>query len=278
MSNAFYGLPYGQLILPLGPPGTGKSTFAGSVCEVVPAERVALLVTAANEANSWAYTKHGLKAEIFHDAEWDPELGLFRPTAYKALVARLKALSTQPADKRPHAYIIDSGTNVGVLKGNEVLAGMKLPDGKIPASTGDLRSKGSKDASFAYYGKLATELQRFMNRLIEIAVTSPAFVIIPWHIQAPSEEELAASGTNFEGKTLPMIEGKYRQKLAGDVDVVLYADIKRTTKDGKPVTEYVMQLAPTNERHTKVRSMPMSDSVKEIPNNFKVLHNLMIGG
>lgn len=280
MSNAkaFYGLTHGQVICALGPPKTGKSTFAGSVCEVVPAERVALLVTAPNEANSYEYMRHGLseRAEIFSDTEWDPEIKLFKASAYKALRKRLKELSLQPPDVRPHAYIIDSGTNVAQLKSNEILAGMKLPGQSTPpADTGDLRRHGSKDASFAYYGKLATEMQRFFTLCVEIAVTSPAFFIIPWHTQAPSEDEAAASGVMYEGKVLPMMEGKYRQKLVGDVDVALYTDVKRVIVDGKPATQYVVQIAPKGDRHGAVRSIPTT-SVVEIPNNFKALHELML--
>src|SRR5688572_22147913 len=93
----FYGLPYGQVILDLGPPKTGKSTFAGSVAEVVPAERVQLLCTAANEANSWKYREHGLteRAELFIDSEWDPELGSYKAAAFKRLIKRIKELAAQ---------------------------------------------------------------------------------------------------------------------------------------------------------------------------------------
>ena len=56
----FYGLPFGQVIVSLGPPKTGKSTFAGSMAEVVPPDKIRLLCTKPNEANSVMYSKPGL--------------------------------------------------------------------------------------------------------------------------------------------------------------------------------------------------------------------------
>lgn len=272
---SFYGLPWGQVIVVLGPPKTGKSTLAGSMAEVVPPERIALLCTKANEANSWQYRKCGLseRAEIFSDAAWDPEFGSFKADAWERLNKRIKALT---GDKSIDGVIIDSGTDSMDLLGHEILKGM-LVNGKIPGDTGDLKAKGAGDAPFQYYGKLKAGAQRFMNRLVECAMNAqaPKFIILPWHTQAPSEEEMTREGVAFEGRTLPMIEGKYREKLAGDCDVVVYTDIRRTMVAGKPVTQHCIQVVPSPDKHAAVRAMPMG-SEQWLPNEFKALHKALV--
>jgi len=277
MAKDFYGLPCGQVIVALGPPKTGKSSFAGSMAEVVPSERIALLCTKPNEANSFMYRKHGLtgRAEIFMDSGWDPELGSFKATAWLALQRRLKELS---ADPNIDGIIIDSGTDSMDLLSHESLSGMQVA-GKVPGSTGDLRVGGAKDASFAYYDKMKNGAQRFMTRLVEAAMNmaAPKFIIIPWHTQAPSEEEQAKEGISHEGKVLPMIEGKYRQKLAGDCDVVVYTDVVRKIEGGKPVVKHVIQIGPTNDKHAAIRGVKLPAEAT-LPNEFAALHALLKGG
>lgn len=271
----FYGLPWGQVIVVLGPPKTGKSTLAGSMADVVPAERIALLCTKANEANSWLYRKHGLseRAEIYSDPEWDPEFKKYKAGAWRRLNERIGKLT---GDTSIDGIIIDSGTDSMDLLSHDILAGMKVL-GATPGDTGDLKVAGAGDAPFAYYGKLKAGAQRFMNRVVECAMHpgAPKFIIIPWHTQLPSEEEMAKEGVTFEGRTLPMIEGKYREKLAGDCDVVVYTDIRRTMKDGKPTTSHVIQVVPSTDKHAAVRAMPMGTE-QWLPNEFKALHAALV--
>ena len=275
----FYGLPWGQVIVVLGPPKTGKSTLAGSMAEVVPAERIALLCTKANEANSWLYRKYGLseRAEIFSDPGWDPEMGSFKADAWMRLNKRIISLT---GDKAIDGIIVDSGTDSMDLQSHDILKGMKVND-KVPGDTGDLKAKGAGDAPFQYYGKLKAGAQRFMNRLVECAMHpgAPKFIIVPWHTQAPSEEEMTREGVSFEGRTLPMIEGKYREKLAGDCDVVVYTDIRRTVVAGKPTTQHMIQVMPSPDKHAAVRAMPMGTE-QWLPNSFKALHAALtaVGG
>lgn len=271
----FYGLPWGQLIVVLGPPKTGKSTLAGSMADVVPPERIALLCTKANEANSWLYRKHGLseRAEIFSDAGWDPEMGSFKADGWKRLNKRIQTLT---GDKSIDGIIVDSGTDSIALQSHEVLAGMKV-NGKIPGDTGDLKVSGAGDAPYAYYGKMGAGTARFMTRLVECAMNAdaPKFIIIPWHTQSPSEEEIANAGTTFAGRTLPMLEGRYREKLAGDCDVVVYTDIRRTMVSGKAAVQHVIQVTPSPDRHAAVRAMPMG-AEQWLPNEFKALHAALV--
>jgi hypothetical protein len=278
-SKRFYGLPWGLVTVVLGPPKTGKSSFAGSVAEVVPAERIALLCTKANEANSFMYRKHGLseRAEIFFDKGWDPEFGEFKPTGFRALNERIRALR---GSKDIDAIIVDAGTDAMDMLSHSILAGMRVGDAQIPGNVGELRQKGAKDASFSYYDKMRVGAQQFMNRIVECAMDPlhPKFIIIPWHTQAPSDEEQEkAGGIGFEGKVLPMVEGKYRQKLAGDVDLVLYSDIKRSIVNGKPAVQHIVQVAPTNEKHAAIRSIALG-STSTFPNDFKSIHAELVKG
>ena len=272
--SRFYGLPWGQVIIVLGPPKTGKSTLAGSMAEVVPPERIVLLCTKANEANSFMYRKHGLseRAELFVDSGWDPEFGSFKVGAWQALNKRIKALT---GDTSVDGIIIDSGTDSMELLSHTVLSGMKV-NGKIPGDTGDLKAPGAGDASFAYYGKVKSGSTRFMNRLVECAMhpDAPKFIILPWHTQSPSEEEQARQGVTFAGRAMPMMEGRYREKLPGDCDVVVFADIRRTSEEGKAVTKHVIQVMPSTDKHAAVRGMPMG-TAKWMPNEFKELHKAL---
>lgn len=173
----FYGLPWGQVIIALGPPKTGKSSLAGSMAEVIPPERIALLCTKANEANSFMYRRYGLseRAEIFSDSEWDPEFKSYKASAWKALNRRIKELT---GNKAFDGIIIDSGTDSMDLLSHEILSGMKVLNA-IPGSTGDLKVAGAGDAPFAYYGKLKAGAQSFMNRIVECAMhrEAPKFII-----------------------------------------------------------------------------------------------------
>lgn len=275
----FYGLPWGQLILVLGPPKTGKSSFAGSVTDVVGAERTVLLCTKANEANSYRYRQAGLsdRAELFTDSGWDPELGGLQAGAWTQLQKRIAALK---GDSSVDAVIIDSGTDAMVLASHEVLAGMKVGNA-TPHDTGDLKKPGAGDAPFLYYGKIKTAAQRFMGRLVELTMDAqaPKFVIMTWHTQSMSEQDAAREGITFEGKVLPMLEGGYREKLAGDCDMVLYADVRRVVEGTppKPTTRHVVQIAPTTERHAAVRAMPMDASAQPwLPNEFAAVHRALL--
>jgi len=66
-SDRYDGLEDGLSILNIGGPGKGKSTFLGSVCEVIDPERVLLIITKPREKSGWLYRKYGLsaKAEVF---------------------------------------------------------------------------------------------------------------------------------------------------------------------------------------------------------------------
>jgi len=75
----------------LGPPKTGKSSAAGTICEVVPPEEVLLQVFKPGEESTWIYQKYGLdkRAELYYDEDWRPSIGLYEARAFDMLNRRL---------------------------------------------------------------------------------------------------------------------------------------------------------------------------------------------
>jgi len=271
--GSFYGLPQGSLILFMGPPGTGKSYAAGSVCDVVDPERVALLCTKPKEVSSYQYVKHGLseRAEVFYDPEWDPEFGELTAVGWKLLNKRLRELKK---DDGVDAVILDPGTDAMVLLSHEIMSSMGIE------ALADLRESGGKGRSYTYYGEFAEKVQRFVSRLAELTLPPhPKFVLVPWHVQSASEDEVSkGKGTMFEGAVLPMLPGQYRQKLAGDANEVVFSEISRSfnTTSRKVEERFVLRVAPTAEKHAKLSSVPRSE-VATIDNNFATLLELLGG-
>ena len=271
MMGDFYGLPQGVLILAMGPPGTGKSYFAGSVCDVVDAERVALLCTKPKEVGSYQYVKNGLsdRAEVFYDPEWDPEFDERVAVGWKMMNKRLRELRHHPDYD---AVILDPGTDAMVMLSHDIMSSMGID------SMSDLRETGGKGRSYTYYGEIAEKVQRFVTRLAELTLPPhPKFVIVPWHVQSATDDEQSkGKGTMFEGTVLPMLPGQYRQKLAGDANEVVYTEIVRGFNSTTRMAEesYVLRVAPTPDKHAKLSSVPRPD-VATIGNNFAELLALL---
>lgn len=271
--GSFYGLPQGSLILVMGPPGTGKSYMAGSVCDVVGADRVALLCTKPKEVSSYQYVKHGLaeRAEVFYDPEWDPEFNETTAIGWKLLNKRLRELKRQDD---VDAVILDPGTDAMVLLSHDIMSSMGIE------ALADLRESGGKGRSYTYYGEFAEKVQRFVSRLAELTLPpNPKFVIVPWHVQSANEDEVSkGKGTMFEGAVLPMLPGQYRQKLAGDANEVVFSEIMRSynTQMKRVEEKFVVRVAPTAEKHAKLSSVPRSE-VATIDNDFASLLKLLGG-
>lgn len=269
-------------IVVLGAPGLGKSTFASTVAKVVPPEEVLLLVAKPGEEKSFGYVRSGLtdKAEIYHDREWSPTLGKFKAGAYLRLYERIYKLQD---DEKYGAVIIDPGTDVIRLLEHHILSLHGV------GSSGDLSDTRS------FYAQLADKAEEFLQQAALLASAGgskrPKVVIIPWHVQPVKEGEYVkgvrtesadqkARGIEYEGAVLPMIEGKYRRKLAADVDMVLYCDVK-VTKDfksspPKETVEYVVQVSPNEEKHSKIRLAP-GLAQQYLPNDFAKLMEVMDG-
>jgi hypothetical protein len=273
-------------VVTLGGPGLGKSTFASTVCKLVKPEKVLLIVAKPGEEKSWGYMEHGLndRAELYYDLGWNPTLGEFKAGAYIQLLKRLRGLLD---DTEFEAVIIDPGTDVVNLLEHHILA---------PSKVG---SPGELSDTQVFYRQLRDKAQEFVltaHLLSTPLAKKPKFVIIPWHTQPPKEgvfEKIApgvrdkkkspderGAGIEYEGNVLPMLEGAYRRKLMGDVDVVVVCHIE-TVKNRKtnPPTEearYTVRVVPNNDEHTKVRIAP-SLAVSSIPNDMAELVKLVEG-
>ena len=273
-------IPISMVIL--GAPGLGKSTLAGSVCELEQVDKCLLIVAKPGEEKSFMYQRHGLteKAELYYDADWLPTLSMYKADSYLRLLRRIEELRK---DTEYDAVIIDPGTDVAELISHHILAPYKV------GSYGDLPNTQS------YFAQLADKAREFIGRanLLSTPIASkPKFVLIPFHTQPPKEgmvvnlgqgmkekqqsADQKAAGIEYEGMVLPQIEGKYRRKLLADIDCVVYCDIETKrqldpkTKKMVEVVEHQIQVVPNKDRHSKIRIAPTLAG-QMIPNNMKAL-------
>lgn len=286
-----YGVADGESIIVLSPPGTGKSYFAGSICEVVDPSRVLLLCPKPREKTSALYRKHGLteKAEVFTDlASWNPERGKFGATAWRKLYDRVDALLT---DTAYDAVILDPFTDAVSLLEHHILAPHSV------SSPGELAN------TQGFYRQLADKSYEFIQRLTALADSSvaacPKFIIVTMHVQPPKEAQVLsraqgggtkesadqqAEGVEYEGKVLPQMEGSYRRRIAGDFGLVIYGDVKNGTrmnpqsKKVEPFTDFRIQVRCSEERHAKMAPI-VSDAVPDyLPNRFSELFKYLQAG
>jgi hypothetical protein len=270
----FGGFGHGFAVM--GPPKTGKSDFAGSCARL---GKTLVLATKPREANSRLYLELGVKREIFHDPNWMPTLGFYEASGYVSLLKRLKELQ---ADTEYDFVIIDTFTDVVELASAELL---KVESAAAPRDSAD---------SQGFYGSLRYRLREVTKALTALQFAAkPKHVIVTVHTQAPKEDvqlsakqgggtkkssDNRARGVEYEGSVLPMIEGGYRTKFAGDFDMVLFSDIEITqelVKEGarsvlKPVVRYVLQAQPDLERHAG-GVLSAAFEGKTIPNDFAAI-------
>lgn len=271
----------------LGAPGLGKSTLAGSIADgIMDPSEVLLCVTKPGEEKSWMYQKTGLieSAELYHDPKWKPTLGSYTAGAYVQLLQRLQSLLD---DETYGAVIVDPGTDVVSLLEHHLLA---------PHGVG---SPGDFPDGRSFYRQLKDGAEEFLQTasvLSSSLAARPKWVIIPWHVQPAKEGEYVkqgrdrvktesadekSAGIEYEGSVLPMIEGAYRRKLAADVDVVIYCDVEirkdLKSRPPKETAEYVVQVSPTSERHSKMRGTRGSTN-GTIPNHMKEIVQLIREG
>ena len=273
--------PFSAVIM--GPPGVGKSTMAGSICEVVDPEEVLLIVTKLGEEQSWLYRKYGLEPELYYDRNWKPTLDMLEAGAFIKLLRRLHELLD---DEEYGAVIIDPGTDAINLLEHYILE----PQGV--GSPGDLHD------TQGFYRQLKDKAQEFVSAAAALSTSAakrPKFVLMPWHVQPPKEgiyvkmgggkdkqqsADEKGAGIEYEGAVLPMLEGSYRRKLAGDVSMVIYCDVDTTKefdKDAKKMvehTEYFVQAASDKDRHAKIR-IAKALSNQRFPNSMKALIEAM---
>ena len=264
----------------LGPAGTGKSTAASSIVDLKDVERGLVCCAKGREKHSFGYQQRisKLDIEIYEDPKWRPSLDRYEASAHMDLLRRLDGLLD---DDKYDAVIIDPFTDAWVNIQHEILKPMGV------GSFGDLAD------GRAAYGSLKDKCDELIRTatFLSTAAKRPKHVIVTVHVQPPKEEQIVkgqrkpsadavARGIEYEGSVLPMVDGAYRRKMAGDFDLVIYTGFDETYFDKATKTKkdnfFYLQVSPDKDRHSKIAIAPVLLE-KKIDNNFSALMGAING-
>lgn len=259
----------------MGAPGTGKSWLLGTAAEVPSIERPLLLAPKPREINSFKYREQGLteNAEIFVDAGWAPVIDSYESGAFTEIYKRVLSLYD---DDTYDCVLLDPFTDITYLAAHELLATEKA------AFPRDLRD------SIGFYGSLKYRLKDFTTALVNLAHAGkrPKHVFVAVHVQMTKEEDMKGSktaegkakGISFFGDVLPLIEGSYRQEIAGEFDIQGHTYVKhaleRVGSKMERVAKYVVSVNADPEKHGKAAILPRLEQA-EIPNSLPELFRLI---
>lgn len=247
----------GQLMILAGPPGTGKSTFAGSVAQFVPPEEVLVIATLPREVDSLPYQKYNLDTVVISDTEWRPSEGSLKATGYPTLMRLLRDLRS---DTKYSAIILDNGTEAGEMAWHAALE---------PLGVGDPTALPRGSNRYTPYMSVREKMEQLVSDLSLLTgktgfAKKPKLVIVPWHIQPPKDSadegesaDERGRGSEYEGEFLPMIRGSYRRRIGGQVSALVYTDLVQVPRDPKNALSameqhYCLQLVSDAERHCKI--------------------------
>lgn len=264
----------GSLTIPVGPPGLGKSWFAGTMAEYLKGE-VLVIATLPREGNSYLYQKHNLDTVFVTDDEWDPSARSFKATGYDKLMEIGKDLRK---DTKYGGIILDNGTEAGELAWHSALAPLGIGD------PNDMPRGGNR---FGPYTAMSAKLGDLITRYSFLTgksglVERPKLVCIPWHVQ-PQKEAMAdedsadekGHGVEYEGNFLPMIRGSFRRRLMAVVDNFVYADIVSVAgrnELSKKENKFCIQVVSDREKHVKTGGV-VADASKLIDGKYLDVHN-----
>lgn len=257
-----------MITMVLGPQGMGKSTFASTIGEVVDPAEVLLLAILPREAKTAGYQHYNFDT-IFVDEsiEWDPMRKKYSPDGFVRVMKIIDDLAT---DEKYAAIIIDNGTEIAEYAWHDSLAPLKIGD------PGELGMGGNH---FTPYTTLRERMERFMTGISRLTGKSCArkkHIIIPWHPQRPSEDELAGKGVEYVGTEVPMVRGSFRRRAGAKIDATVFMrrDPKVDKSTMKTTMEWQLQVGSDMDRHCKYPGL-MDPKVKFIKPQFSELLKLV---
>jgi hypothetical protein len=268
--------PRGLILVVAGPPGTGKSTLCG---QAIPEGKTLLIALLAKELSSWLYTVHKPDYVLIEDTDWKPSREQYVATGFDQFV---KVIEELHQDTTYQTVIVDPGTELGELGWHKALS--------VTGYTGNGKAEG-----WAPYDQLDDYLSQAIRSLVSLSLKGKN-VLITWHTQpAKPDQEVSvgegpnrhktvkasadhqAEGTEYEGKVLPMIRGRFRRRLNALVPTFIYTDItykaERQGMQIQTIPQYVLQVRTDPERHAKIPG-PLPP-VPVIPNDWKQLKTLL---
>jgi len=253
-----------MLTMILGPQGMGKSTLCSTVAEVVDPDEVLLIAALPREAKTAGYQYYNFDTVFVEESvDWAPESKKYSPDGYDKVMKVVKELAT---DEKYRAVIIDNGTEVAEYAWHASLAPLRIGD------PGELGSSGNR---YTPYTSIREKMERFMTHVSRLTSDSCArkkHVLIPWHPQKPSEDELENKGVEYVGTEVPMVRGSFRRRAGAKIDTVVYMrrESKVDKKSLKSTMEWKLQVASDMDRHCKIPGL-LDPGVKLIEPKFSEL-------
>jgi hypothetical protein len=245
----------GRTMLLMGPPGSGKSSFALQVLE---SEGSGLVVLAPglDEFASYQglYGKDGYKIYGFDDPEFYPSAGSLVATGYDQLLGLLrgvnKTLSEEAkagAEPKYKVLVTDTFNSMATLAMNKTLSHMGV-DAPPPAMS---------PTGAAFWGYQRNLMEQLMRACRTIRGLGLHWVCTTHVAEKELKETSIANADRIEDAKakvgiVPAISGGFRDVMAGGFDMVFHCGVQRNA-DKQPV--YYIRWMGSDRRPTKVRGV-----------------------
>jgi energy-coupling factor transporter ATP-binding protein EcfA2 len=263
----------GRSMLLLGPPGSGKSTFAKQVLQAEGSGLIALAPGLDEEASYAAVRSERYKLQGFDDSEFYPSAGSWKATGYDTLIGWLRGvyavlLKEQQEGKelRYAVLVTDTFNAMCEMAKNKALAHMSI---ELPPAA--MSPNGA--AFWGHQRNLCEGLLRACRAIRGLGL----HWIATCHIAEKEVKETAiANAENIATKTqgiVPAISGGFRDVMPAAFDLVLHMKVLRAGEPGKPPV-YAIQWQSDAKRPTKSRYGALTDKPLIAANYVKLRDKL----